>query len=469
MAPQAIQAERIDEDIRRLSESRREPEWIADDRLSARLEWAEAETALAASGRRVPALVAADDALKIPASIESVKNLSDVDMPIDVQAPAGVTVLPLAEAVVRYPQLVRDSLAAVALRAGRTGRRGQQAASPGLETPKPQRDRRNLLDVERSINMARALWTGGVFVYVPEETALTEPVVLRFGGEAFEAARSGSASKGLVALRNLVAAGRHSRATVIELWGAGVDGAGSPGFGGSSVLAATEVVAADGAAITFAQVQKLAPEADCAFNVTGTLGRHARLHWVTAGVGGQAVFSTTALALGGEGAEADGVLLFVGTDDDRRDVRAIVEHEAPHTKSNLTVRGALSGRARASVAGYADIANGAKATSGWQTVKTLLLSPDARIDALPALEIDDWDVDAGHAASAGSVDEAALYYLMSRGIPREVATAMLVEAFVEPIVRSLPGKGLPEKILALVRNKVANEVAGLAPAEGVGI
>lgn len=450
----------------------REPDWVQEDRQAAWSEFSAIEAiagtgaGAAASGRSVPAAVAAGEVLRVPGGGADTANGGTW---FEVAAPAGVTVMPLAQAIARHPDLVRQAFAAAAT-----------TADPSRA--RKERSERDRLDAGRAIAVARAFWTDGVFVYVPDEISPAGPIVLHLpaGGATHAGVPAASPAMASPAiLRVVVAVGRHSRATVVETWNVGATGITAP----AEIVAATEIIAAEGAEVHFSRVQSLPRPAKAAFAMTGVLERDARLRWTIVDVGGSATFSAAAVALRGEGARTDGAALFVGTGDERRDVRAMIEHEAARTGSEMAIRGALADRAKASFAGHTDISPGAKGTTGRQTVKTLLLSPDARIDALPALEIDDWDVDAGHAASAGSVDETALYYLMSRGIPREIAIAMLVEAFIEPVVQRLPGNEMPrdgmpgnrlrEAAAAFIRRKLAGAEAaeGQAntPAEGVAI
>src|SRR5699024_2037325 len=101
-----------------------------------------------------------------------------------------------------------------------------------------------------------------------------------------------------------------------------------------------------------------------------------------------------------------------------------------------------------------DIKNGAAGSFANQESRVLMLSPKARGDANPILLIDEDDVEAGHAASVGRVDELQLYYLMSRGITRKEAERLIIHGFLEPVVDQLPVESVRNQLSALIERKI---------------
>lgn len=83
-----------------------------------------------------------------------------------------------------------------------------------------------------------------------------------------------------------------------------------------------------------------------------------------------------------------------------------------------------------------------------------MLSEKARGDANPILLIDEDDVTAGHAASVGRVDPIQLYYLMSRGIPKEEAERLVIYGFLAPVVNELPIEGVKKQLVSVIERKV---------------
>ena len=138
--------------------------------------------------------------------------------------------------------------------------------------------------------------------------------------------------------------------------------------------------------------------------------------------------------LQGKGAECqlDGVYLVEG--DDHVDHHTLVEHQAPHCRSEQTYRGIASGRGTAVFDGIVIVHRDAQKTEAHQENRNLLLSETATIHTKPHLEIDADDVICSHGATVGSLDEDQLFYLRTRGIPEDLAHAMLTYAFLKSIV-----------------------------------
>jgi Fe-S cluster assembly protein SufD len=112
------------------------------------------------------------------------------------------------------------------------------------------------------------------------------------------------------------------------------------------------------------------------------------------------------------------------------DFTTVVSHDAPDCTSRQTVKHVLGGRARGVFQGKIEVARTAQKTDGYQMNQALLLSPDAEIDCKPQLEIYADDVKCSHGATVGELDAEQLFYLISRGIPKADARAMLVRAFL---------------------------------------
>jgi Fe-S cluster assembly protein SufD len=112
------------------------------------------------------------------------------------------------------------------------------------------------------------------------------------------------------------------------------------------------------------------------------------------------------------------------------DTTTAIDHAAPHCASRQTYKSVLAGRSRAVFQGRIHVHQVAQKTDGYQMNQALLLSPDAEMDSKPQLEIYADDVKCSHGATVGELDEGALFYLRSRGIPADEARSLLVHAFL---------------------------------------
>jgi Fe-S cluster assembly protein SufD len=119
-----------------------------------------------------------------------------------------------------------------------------------------------------------------------------------------------------------------------------------------------------------------------------------------------------------------------------------IEHLVPETSCREVFKGVLDDEARAVFQGRIVVHPGAQKSNGHQLSKALLLSDRAEIDTKPELEIYADDVLCSHGATAGALDDEALFYLRSRGIPEAKARRMLIEAFLAEAINSIAAEGL---------------------------
>jgi len=158
------------------------------------------------------------------------------------------------------------------------------------------------------------------------------------------------------------------------------------------------------------------------------------------------------ILLSGEAAyaEAGGALLARGKQ--RHDANLVVRHAMPAGMSRQVWRSVADDRATCSVAARVEVARGAQKTDGEQSLRGLLLARTATINAKPELEIFADDVKCAHGATVGELDPAALFYLMSRGVPREEARALLTRAFVADAVDRIGEESVREAFEQDVRH-----------------
>jgi len=110
--------------------------------------------------------------------------------------------------------------------------------------------------------------------------------------------------------------------------------------------------------------------------------------------------------------------------------KTVVEQYAPHTFSTVESRSVLNDRSRSLFVGTVKIPTGAEKSEAYEQHRTLMLSPDARVESLPELEIVENEVSCSHASSIREISTEDLFYLNSRGVPTEEARKLLTEAFI---------------------------------------
>ncbi|MGV3759689.1 MAG: Fe-S cluster assembly protein SufD, partial [Actinomycetota bacterium] len=226
--------------------------------------------------------------------------------------------------------------------------------------------------------------------------------------------------------RTIVRTGAGSQLHLIETY------AGMPGSHVTN--ASTRIVAGDGATITHHRIQTEAAEAvhvgrTAIDQASGSLVRSTS---VTGG--GRIARSAIVVELQGPDAHAELDGLYLPTDHQRHDNVITVDHRASRCRSTQRFKGIVDDHGRGSFSGHVVVRPGTTGTDAHQSNPNLVLRPTAQADTRPWLEILADDVRCTHGATVGRLDDDALFYLRSRGIPQDTARAMLVAAFATEIV-----------------------------------
>ena len=156
--------------------------------------------------------------------------------------------------------------------------------------------------------------------------------------------------------------------------------------------------------------------------------------------------SHNAVTLNGEGADCRLFGAYMMKDRQHADQTTFIDHAKPHTTSREVYKGVLDDKARAVFQGQILVRPDAQKIEGHQLNRTLLLSDGAEIDTKPELTIYADDVKCSHGATAGELDEDALFYLRARGIPENEARGLLVEAFLREVIDGIAMAGLREPL-----------------------
>jgi Fe-S cluster assembly protein SufD len=122
----------------------------------------------------------------------------------------------------------------------------------------------------------------------------------------------------------------------------------------------------------------------------------------------------------------------------------------------LLLHGAVQDKARSIFTGLIKIEPTGQQTNSYLKNENLILTPSARADAIPTLEIDANDVRASHGATIGKIDEEYIFYLMSRGIPRNTAVRMVVEGFFHKVFDRMYNERVRGKLFNTVSAKIGD-------------
>ena len=267
------------------------------------------------------------------------------------------------------------------------------------------------------------LMTDGVVIVVGRDVVADRPIHVMHVADA-------GAEMAAALPRVLIVAERHAKATVIESF---------VGLSDAEYLvnAVTEVVVEDGATLHHLKVQR---EGVKATHVGTTEVRQARdSHYLNFSFAMGAKLSRTNVytILDGEGCGTTLNGLYLADGTQHVDHQTRVEHAQPNCFSRELYKGILDGDARAVFNGKVYVHPIAQKTDGKQSNHTLLLSPEARIDTKPQLEIFADDVKCTHGATVGRLDEVGLFYMKSRGVSAEQARKLMTYAFAADVLETI--------------------------------
>ncbi|MED3979397.1 Fe-S cluster assembly protein SufD [Priestia megaterium] len=295
------------------------------------------------------------------------------------------------------------------------------------------------VDEHRLTALNAALLNGGVFVYVPKNVEVQEPLQAVFVREDEEAALFNHV---------IVVAEDNSSVTYVENYIATAEESNGV------VNIVTEVFANSNAKVTFGAVDYLAKGTTTYVNRRGVAGKDGRIEWALGLMSEGNTVSENTTYLMGDGSYGDTKTVTVGRGEQSQNLTTSIVHFGKHSEGYILKHGVMKESASSIFNGIGKIEHGASKSNAEQESRVLMLSEKARGDANPILLIDEDDVTAGHAASVGRVDPIQLYYLMSRGIPQTEAERLVIHGFLAPVVNELPIETVKKQLTDLIERKV---------------
>ena len=232
--------------------------------------------------------------------------------------------------------------------------------------------------------------------------------------------------------------GANSRLSLIERH---LAPAAATGFVGTAIT----VSVGDGATLDHYRLQQAGDGATWIDTLSASVGRSASYNTHALMLGALSARSTTQVQL----AQPEAALTFnaVAVADGRQvqDCMVLVDHQAPHTRTQQNFRGIAGGRSRLGFNGKIIVRESAQKADSAQSLRGLIAGSDAEIDVRPQLEIYTDDVRCAHGATTGKLDENMLFYLLSRGLAPEVAQRLLKWAFITDVVTTIAPERLRQQ------------------------
>ena len=294
----------------------------------------------------------------------------------------------------------------------------------------------NPTDEQKFAALNLAAFTGAVLVHVPAGVELADPLAV-----TVLAATGGAALP-----RVVIHLGANARASVY------VDHAGNAE---QTVVEVIETVLDEGAAVHVVTAQDWGDDVDHIASHVGVTGDTAEYRHLEVTLGGKSVYIRPDVHLVGRGSHGELLGVYFTDEGQHVEHRSLIRHDGSHSSSEVVYKGALQGRSHATWYGNIRIEKHAKACAADETNRNLILSDGAKADTIPFLEILCSDVaSCGHHSSVGQVDELQLFYLTSRGIPREEAARMLVFGFFSEVTDRIALPGVTETVLAEIAEAI---------------
>ncbi|MEB5760508.1 Fe-S cluster assembly protein SufD [Staphylococcus haemolyticus] len=295
------------------------------------------------------------------------------------------------------------------------------------------------VDEHRLTALHTALINGGVFVYVPKNVVVEDPiqyVVLHDDDNA--------------SFYNhvIIVTEKSAEVTYVENYLSTASGEGN------QLNIVSEVIAGANSNITYGSVDYLDKGFTGHIIRRGTTAADASINWALGlmNEGSQIIDNTTNLI--GDRSTSELKSVVVGTGDQKINLTSKIVQYGKETNGYILKHGVMRENASSVFNGIGYIKHGGTKSIANQESRVLMLSENARGDANPILLIDEDDVEAGHAASVGRVDPEQLYYLMSRGISQKEAERLVIHGFLDPVVRELPIEDVKRQLREVIELKV---------------
>jgi Fe-S cluster assembly protein SufD len=291
--------------------------------------------------------------------------------------------------------------------------------------------------------LASAMAQTGIFLYVPAGVKLSTPIHSIFWGDDCAAAN----------FTHVVVCLEPGSSVTYVHESASQTTDGDPAFHNGLV----EIKIGEGASLQFVELQSLGQNVDNITHERAVLDRDANLEWIFGALGSRLTKNFSEIDLAGQGSTAKFSGFYFADGLQHFDHDSQQNHLAPNTTSDLLFKGVVKDHSHSVWQGMIHVDPVAVKTDGYQSNRNLILSPDARADSIPGLEILANDVRCTHGATVGKIDNEQIFYLKSRGIPEKEAVRLIVEGFFEPIMQRIPFEEVRERFQNAIHQKIASE------------
>lgn len=279
----------------------------------------------------------------------------------------------------------------------------------------------------------------GILLYIPQDVQITSPVHLEinFDGQTPETTN----------FHLLIVSAQNSQCQIIEHLSSSANQT-------SPLTNFMEIIAEDNSKVRFSSLDQLNQTVPAYYQYRASIGRQAKVEWAIGMMNECNTVGEIDSELIGEGANANSQLIALTSGKQQLGLNNRVTNRSPHSQGLINQRGVALGDSRLIFNGIGQIIHGAHGSQAEQQNRLLMMSPYASGDANPILLIDENDVEAGHAASVGKINQDQLYYLLSRGIPKHQAQRMVIRGFLSAVITAMPDKNVRQRMVDILERKL---------------
>ena len=268
-----------------------------------------------------------------------------------------------------------------------------------------------------------AVWSGGSFVYVPKGVKVNMPLQSYFRLNAAEA-------------------GQFEHTLIIVEEGADlhfIEGCSAPKYKKNVLHAgAVELIVKKGARMRYSTIENWSRNMYNLNTKRAIVEEDGVMEWVSGSFGSRVSMLYPMTILKGERSRCEFTGVTFASSGQYLDTGCKIVHAAPNTSSTVHSKSISKNGGTSFYRGLLNVAANATGAKATVECESLMLDNESRSDTIPIIEINNDSVDIGHEAKIGRISDEAIFYLMSRGISKDEAKAMIVRGFVEPISKELP-------------------------------
>ncbi len=294
---------------------------------------------------------------------------------------------------------------------------------------------------DKFLALEAAAFQSGVFVYIPKNVALEDPIRL-----ITSLAVDGTS----LISRNIVVADTGSKATVVqELYASGSSGRQDVQQGYFELM---ETHVNPNAHLEMVTLQAMGADTVNVSNRKAFVERDAKMSWYIGMFGSLLSRYKTDSIMKDAGASAEDVEIIFGVGNQSFDVMSNLIHHGQYSRGRVLVKSVLKDTSKSLFKGMIKIGKDGKGAESYLAGHAILLDKGSKSDSIPGLEIETNEVKATHSASVAQIDENQIYYLSTRGLTREGAKREIVSGFLEPLSRKM-GPSIRAWVNYLIENK----------------